>query len=94
MNATLQMLVVGLLLGWSTWVMLGRFFPGTMASLRTWLATRAAARGHARLAERLRPAPAAGGCDSGCGSCRTGCSSGGSGGSTSPASPAPVQWRH
>ncbi len=89
MNATLQMLVVGLLLGWSTWVMLGRFFPGTMASLRTRLASLAAARGHARLAERLRPAAAAGGCDSGCGSCRTGCSSG-----SGSSGPAPVQWRH
>lgn len=92
MNSALQTLVVGLLLGWSAWVMLGRFFPGTMASLRTRLAALAAAHGHARLAERLGRAPAAGGCDSGCSSCRTGCSSGA--GTTGSTGPAPVQWRH
>lgn len=93
MNAMLQWLVVGLLLAWSAGVMLARFFPGPTAALRERLAARAEARGHARLAAGLRPAPATGGCDSGCSSCATGCGS--------PATPlpakdvaTPVQWRH
>lgn len=93
MNATLQWLVVGLLLAWSATVMLARFFPGPAAALRERLAARAEARGQVRLAAYLRPAAASGGCDSGCSSCATGCGT--------PATPlpakdsaTPVQWRH
>lgn len=101
MNALLQWGVVGLLLAWSVAAMLARFFPGQSAALREALARRAGARGHGRMAAWLRPAPAEGGCDSGCGSCRTGCATPLAPAGKpvpGPASPrdvaAPVQWRH
>lgn len=92
MNAALQWLVVGLLLAWSAGVMLARFFPAPAAALRERLAVRAEARGHTRLAARLRPAVASGGCDSGCSSCATGC---GTPATSLPtkAGTQPVQWR-
>lgn len=90
MNATLQALLVGLLLAWSLGVALRRVFPQTVRRLQGRLAALATARGHARLGRWLQSEVAASsGCDSGCGSCKTGCAS------PTPALPAtqPLQWR-
>jgi hypothetical protein len=85
MNAALQTAVVMLLLGWSLWALLGRFFPGVAGLLRRRFARLAAVRGPNRLSRALARMPAeSGGCDSGCSRCRTGCS-------TAPAQP--LQWR-
>lgn len=93
MNMILQWLVVGALLLWSAWAMLGRLAPVTAARLRQSLAGVLAAQGHERLAARLLETPAASGCDSGCGTCKTGCAT-----PVAPLPPRtepsrPVQWR-
>lgn len=87
MNALLQQVVVGLLLAWSLWAMLGRLLPGTQARLRLALARVAARRGENAFSRWLARVPvAAGGCGDGCGSCKTGCAT--------PAAPEqPVKWR-
>lgn len=85
MNAGLQMTLVALLLGWSLWVMLRRWFPAATIALLNRLADRAARRGLMPLSRWLRPAAASGGCDSGCTSCRSKC--------TAAATEQPVQWR-
>ena len=86
MNAAIQTALVALLLAWSLWVMLRRWFPaGTAALLGRW-AGRAEAQGLARFARWLRPETnSTAGCDSNCGSCRTGCAGN--------AVEEPVQWR-
>ena len=93
MNAILQWLVVGTLLLWSAWAMLGRLAPVTAARLRESLAGALAARGHDQLASRLRETPATSGCDSGCGTCKTGCATPVAPVSPRPAPSRPVQWR-
>lgn len=96
MNATLQWLVVGVLLGWSVWAMLARLAPGVALALREQLARAAAARGRDGLAARLREIPAAAGCDSGCASCKTGCAAPAPAPAPVPVRPdssRPVQWR-
>lgn len=86
MSASLQSFVVGLLLAWSLWVMLGRFLPGTQALLRRGLVRLTSLFGENPLSRWLSRAPlAAGGCGDGCGSCKTGCG-------TPVAAEQPVKW--
>lgn len=94
MNAIVQWLVVGALLLWSAWAMLGRLAPVTAGRLRESVASALAAHGHDQLAARLRTAPVSSGCDSGCGTCKTGCATPVAPVASSRPEPSrPVQWR-
>lgn len=70
MNAQLQNLILALVVAWSVWSLLRRYFPKPVQRLKEKLAAYTERHGWIKLAASLRKAPATSSdCSSGCSSC-------------------------
>jgi hypothetical protein len=75
MNALIQNLILSLIVAWSAWSLLRRYFPKPIHRLKERLAAKAEQIGMMKLGHTLRKVPAASAdCSSGCSSCH-GCDS-------------------
>ena len=86
-------LIVALVVGWSCWVVLRRFFPKTSYAWQMQIAQALAQRQFHYLAKMMTPTMAAG-CDSGCSNCGAADSACGSSVPQDLSTEKPVQWRH
>jgi hypothetical protein len=84
-----ETIIVVLIVLWSIWVTLRRFFSAFVAQQQQRLANIAARKGWTNVSKVLTPAISGDGCDSGCSSCSSRCST---------PNPAPaeqvVRWQH
>lgn len=71
MNAVIQWLIMGALVGWSTWSILRRYAPKPVQRFKESLARKADQHGWKSVATSLRKVTVAGSdCSSGCASCK------------------------